>query len=344
MIKSNINISSNIYIRRHRDLYFDKQYIEQVVGANRLKEIKNRYSGSLSSIKLNKAQDEIANGTVKCSYDKSGEISYGPVLQNGSMCWENRCENISCAYYKICSTEQNFKAISREPVPMEDTQEEDDLRQFMDMIGIRLNDDTVEFDHDKSPEISITASEPVNEQAEVKLSGIENENTDNEDISENSDKEEIPSEAPTVTSESVRSQRVCPTGENKKIISEYSMNNMVYFETLKDWRLHKGTDYAADKGQEIYSISDGLVSAVVKNELYGDGVELEYKNGFKATYYGIKPDGNISVGARIKAGDVVGTVTEIPCEKSLEAHIHLEMTKDGQYVNPETCLNNTDNP
>ena len=129
MIKSNINISSNIYIRRHRDLYFDKQYIEQVVGANRLKEIKNRYSGSLSSIKLNKAQDEIANGTVKCSYDKSGEISYGPVLQNGSMCWENRCENISCAYYKICSTEQNFKAISREPVPMEDTQEEDDLRQ-----------------------------------------------------------------------------------------------------------------------------------------------------------------------------------------------------------------------
>ena len=27
MIKSNINISSNIYIRRHRDLYFDKQYI-----------------------------------------------------------------------------------------------------------------------------------------------------------------------------------------------------------------------------------------------------------------------------------------------------------------------------
>ena len=157
MIKSNINISSNIYIRRHRDLYFDKQYIEQVVGANRLKEIKNRYSGSLSSIKLNKAQDEIANGTVKCSYDKSGEISYGPVLQNGSMCWENRCENISCAYYKICSTEQNFKAISREPVPMEDTQEEDDLRQFMDMIGIRLNDDTVEFDHDKSPE---TEEEP----------------------------------------------------------------------------------------------------------------------------------------------------------------------------------------
>ena len=55
------------------------------------------------------------------------------------------------------------------------------------------------MNHDKSPEISITASEPVNEQAEVKLSGIENENTDNEDISENSDKEEIPSEASTVT-------------------------------------------------------------------------------------------------------------------------------------------------
>ena len=156
MIKSNINISSNIYIRRHRDLYFDKQYIEQVVGANRLKEI-NQYSGSLSSIKLNKAQDEIAKGTVQCSLDRSGEKSYGPVLENGNIHWENRCENTACHLYQECSRSAHFKAISREPVPMEDTQEEDDLRQFMDIIGIRLNDDTVEFDHDKSPE---TEEEP----------------------------------------------------------------------------------------------------------------------------------------------------------------------------------------
>ncbi|MBQ2444186.1 MAG: M23 family metallopeptidase [Clostridia bacterium] len=197
--------------------------------------------------------------------------------------------------------------------------------------------------HNESPEISITASEPVNEQAEVKLSGIEKNTTENEDVSDNAE-EEVPQETPTVISEPVRSQRVCPTGENKKILSEYSMNNMVYFETLKDWRLHKGTDYAAAQGEEVFSISDGIVSAVIKNELYGEGVELEYKNGFKVTYYGIKPDSNISLGTRIKAGDVVGTVTEVPCEKSLQSHIHLEMTKDNQYVNPETYLNNTDNP
>ena len=115
--------------------------------------------------------------------------------------------------------------------------------------------------HNESPEISITASEPVNEQAEVKLSGIEKNTTENEDVSDNAE-EEVPQETPTVISEPVRSQRVCPTGENKKILSEYSMNNMVYFETLKDWRLHKGTDYAAAQGEEVFSISDGIVSAV----------------------------------------------------------------------------------
>ncbi len=157
MINSNINISSNIYIRKYKDLRRDKQYTEKIVGAKRLKEIKAKHSGILNRIPLNNAQEQLVNGTVQCSLDRSGEISYGPVFKNGNMIWENRCENILCDSYKKCSKAQNFKAISREAVPEKDTQEEDDLRQFMDMIGIRLNDDTVEFAHDKSPE---TEEEP----------------------------------------------------------------------------------------------------------------------------------------------------------------------------------------
>ena len=45
MIESNIDITSNIYIRSDPDLKKDKRYIEKITGAKRIKEIKNRYYG-----------------------------------------------------------------------------------------------------------------------------------------------------------------------------------------------------------------------------------------------------------------------------------------------------------
>lgn len=189
------------------------------------------------------------------------------------------------------------------------------------------------------PDTAITSSEPENKQAEAKVKGVEK----TTEKAKPTEKETEPStEEPTeiATEISTETQKVSPVGENKEIVAEYSGERLVYFDTLKDWRLHKGTDYAVKEGSEVYSVSDGTVTATDEDNLYGDSIEIEYTDGFTAVYYGVKAGDNIAIGAKLTAGEVIGTVQNVPCEKSLKSHIHLEIKRDGKNVNPENYLNN----
>ena len=98
MIKSNINITSNIYIRKEPVLKNDKQFLEKITGAKKIKALKERYIG-FEKIKLSDVQDSICRGSSSCAYSRNGEMSYGPILIDGEMRWVNRCENTNCRIY-----------------------------------------------------------------------------------------------------------------------------------------------------------------------------------------------------------------------------------------------------
>lgn len=195
----------------------------------------------------------------------------------------------------------------------------------------------------KVPDTAITSSEPQNKQAEAKISGV---TKTTEKVTETPTKptqmetEPVTEEPTQSVTEAVEEKRVSPVGDNKEIVSEFSGDNFVYFDTLKDWRLHRGTDYAVKNGEKVYSIADGTVVSVVKDELYGDGIEIEYADGITGVYYGVEAGENIASGSVIKAGESIGKAKEVPCEKKLKNHIHLELKKDGQYINAEGYLNN----
>ncbi len=182
--------------------------------------------------------------------------------------------------------------------------------------------------HDKSPEIAITSSEPINEQAEAKLSGVEKTT-------------QSPTEEPTVRIENQSQDdpyKVSPTGNTMEVLQGFSKDRLIYFETLKDWRLHKGTDYAIPQGDDVCSVADGTVTNISEDPLYGESIEIEYRNGFICTYYGVEKSSEMAVGKKVSAGDKIGTVTEVPCESNMASHIHIEITKDGQIINPQTYI------
>ena len=87
--------------------------------------------------------------------------------------------------------------------------------------------------------------------------------------------------------------KVSPVGDNPEVIQGYSADKLVYFETLKDWRVHTGTDYSTDKNSEVYSMADGTVTSVFSGDLYGDGIQLEFSDGITANYFGVKPTDDI---------------------------------------------------
>lgn len=150
MVKSNINIASNIYIRRDPNIKRDKQYVEKITGAKRIRDIKSRYCG-FEAIHMLPVQEEIASGNTVCSYAKNGEMSFGAVMTDGVMKWENRCENTQCSRYNECVSKRVQKVFSREPVIVDYMEERESLQKFFKALGISIQEDTVFFEKDKSP-------------------------------------------------------------------------------------------------------------------------------------------------------------------------------------------------
>lgn len=154
-----------------------------------------------------------------------------------------------------------------------------------------------------------------------------------------------PTQAPTEPVQSTTENTTEATGVKKlvypvgeKIVKEYSGNTPVYSKTFKDWRLHKGTDFAASKGDSVNAIDDGTIFEIKKDSILGNVVAVEHNSGFVAYYCGVKKGNNIKEGTHVSAGDVLGTIDAIPGESKDEAHLHLEIKKDGKNVNPTEML------
>ncbi len=198
--------------------------------------------------------------------------------------------------------------------------------------------DVVDYMNDTDvPDSVIIATEPQNKQAEAKLEGVEK--TESQTPTQPTEPTEEPTEEKTEQpEEETQPEKILPI-ENAKVLAEFSGDRVVYFETLKDWRVHKGTDYSAQEGEKVYAVSAGTVTDFIDDTLYGKGVKLELDDGFTAMYYGVDCDESLAIGLALNAGDLIGVANSVPCEKEKETHIHLEIQKDGNYINPQTFLN-----
>lgn len=145
MTESNINITSNVYIRKDLDITKDREYTKKITGVKRLTDIRNRYIGT-ENIPLNDAQRKIMEGNQTCSYAKSGEMSFGPVMVNGKLEWVNRCEYTKCKGFGGCKPLH----IQRTPVPEEQTEDIESLQEFMKKLGIVKKDDIISVKIDRN--------------------------------------------------------------------------------------------------------------------------------------------------------------------------------------------------
>ncbi len=123
------------------------------------------------------------------------------------------------------------------------------------------------------------------------------------------------------------------TGE---ILEGYS-DKLVYNSALADWRTHNGIDIAAEKGCSVQSVSDGVVDEV-SEDVSGVCVTISHAAGFVTKYMGLENAEDISEGVEVKSGEVIGTVGDGKGENVTEPHLHFEMTKDGEILNPSDYL------
>ena len=98
---------------------------------------------------------------------------------------------------------------------------------------------------------------------------------------------------------------------------------------------HRGIDYAANAGTAAVSVGDGTVIRAGWNGYYGIAVTIRHNETYKTVYgHFSRLAKGIVVGAKVKQGQVVGYVGSTG--QSTGPHLHYEMHKFGNYVNPFT--------
>ncbi len=108
---------------------------------------------------------------------------------------------------------------------------------------------------------------------------------------------------------------------------------LTYNNALGDWRTHNGTDIAVDAGGSVCAAADGTVSRIASDAM-GEYVVIDHDGGFSSKYCGLSSVEDIAEGDSVTEGDVIGIVAGAKAENASDSHVHFELYKDGEPVDP----------
>ena len=91
-------------------------------------------------------------------------------------------------------------------------------------------------------------------------------------------------------------------------VTVFSMSELLYDETMADWRTHEGLDIQAAEGDAVKTAAAGEVTSVTRDELMGTTVCITHSGGYVTRYSSLQENPPISQGQQLKAGDIVGYV------------------------------------
>jgi murein DD-endopeptidase MepM/ murein hydrolase activator NlpD len=126
---------------------------------------------------------------------------------------------------------------------------------------------------------------------------------------------------------------------NGEIIERFSIDELVFSQTLGDWRVHPGVDIASALGTQVCAMGDGTVEDVYTDELMGVSVVINHGKSVRSVYRNLMESVVVSIGDTVYAGDVIGGVGQTAInEISDPPHLHLEVIREGEQIDPVGLL------
>lgn len=98
---------------------------------------------------------------------------------------------------------------------------------------------------------------------------------------------------------------------------------------------HKGMDFAGSAGSRVVAVAAGIVTWSGQRTGYGHLVEINHGNGY-VTRYAHNQRGLVEVGQTVQRGEAVALMGSTG--RSTGPHVHFEVLKNGQQVNPLTFI------
>lgn len=104
------------------------------------------------------------------------------------------------------------------------------------------------------------------------------------------------------------------------------------------YRTHKGIDFHAPEGTNVYAAYEGKVSQVYSNMTEGSVVIIDHKDGVRTVYKSLA-DISVRVGDTVKTTDVIGHIADPVFFEVIEGpHLHFEVWQNGAIIDPYIYL------
>ena len=116
------------------------------------------------------------------------------------------------------------------------------------------------------------------------------------------------------------------------VLTPFSGDMLLFQPTLGDWRVHSGTDFACEAGENVSALTDGTVQAVFEDGLYGTCVTLAHAGDLRTTYRGLS-EVRVREGQAVSSGEALGVCAAgIPAEEAIGTHVHVEASRGDAAV------------
>ncbi|MGB1109993.1 MAG: M23 family metallopeptidase, partial [Gammaproteobacteria bacterium] len=94
---------------------------------------------------------------------------------------------------------------------------------------------------------------------------------------------------------------------------------------------HRGLDFAGKRGADVSAMAAGVVTYSGRKNNYGNIVIIDHGNGY-VTRYAHNKENLVSAGDAVKRGQIIAKLGSTG--RSTGPHVHLEVLKDGKFINP----------
>lgn len=124
-----------------------------------------------------------------------------------------------------------------------------------------------------------------------------------------------------------------------EITKDFATDTLIYSNTLEEWTTHSGIDIKADKTSVVMASEEGTIESIKNDPRYGLTITISHDDGFKTVYSNLLTTEFVTEGEKVEKGQTIATVGETASfEIADDSHLHFEMYKDGQNVNPTIYL------
>ena len=136
-------------------------------------------------------------------------------------------------------------------------------------------------------------------------------------------------------------------GDYEVVLEYFDLNNP---STMKDAIINHGSEYYESNGIsysnlnnttfDVLAVFSGIVTDIKTDDLEMTVVTIKHSDELFTKYYSLK-NVTLKVNDEVELGDVIGKASESLFNTNAGIHVHIEVIKNGEYLNPIKCVNKT---